>query len=55
MEASEGLRRAMARFFEAIRDGDEEAVKVQVSGRPGLARFGSDAAEVWADVGGRGT
>jgi class 3 adenylate cyclase len=49
MESSEELRRVMARFFEALRDGDEEAVKVRISRQPGFERFGSDAAEVWQD------
>ena len=39
----------MARFFEALRDGDEEAVNVRISRQPGFERFGSDAAEVWED------
>ena len=39
----------MARFFDALRDGDEEAVKVRISRQPGFERFGSDAAEVWQD------
>ena len=49
MESSEELRRVMARFFEALRNGNEEAVKVRISRQPGFERFGSDAAEVWQD------
>jgi class 3 adenylate cyclase len=49
MESSEELRRVVTRFFEALRDGDEEAVKVRISRQPGFERIGSDAAEWWQD------
>lgn len=49
MEPSEELRRVVTRFFEALRDGDEEAVKVRISRQPGFERFGSDGAELWHD------
>ena len=35
------------RFFDALRDGDEEAVSNRISRQPGFERFGTDAAEVW--------
>ena len=47
MEPSEEIRRVVTRFFEALRDGDEEAVRIRVSGQPGFERFGSDPDEVW--------
>jgi adenylate cyclase len=37
----------VTRFFEALRDGDEEAVRTRVSHQPGFERFGSDPDEVW--------
>ena len=37
------------RFFEALRDGDEESVRNRVSREPGFERFGSDPQEVWHD------
>ena len=39
----------VTRFFEALRDGDEEAVRNRVSRQPGFERFGSDPDEVWHD------
>ena len=42
VESSEELRQVVTRFFEALRDGDEEAVRNLVSRQPGFERFGSD-------------
>jgi class 3 adenylate cyclase len=39
----------VTRFFEALRDGDDEAVHSRVSRQPGFERFGSDPEEVWHD------
>ena len=49
MEPSEELRQVVTRFFEALRDGDDEAVHSRVSRQPGFERFGSDPEEVWHD------
>ena len=49
MEPSEELRQVVTRFFEALRDGDTEAVRNRVSRQPGFERFGSDPEEVWHD------
>jgi class 3 adenylate cyclase len=49
MEPSDELRRVVTRFFEAVRDGDEEAVSNRISRQPGFERFGSDPAEWWKD------
>jgi class 3 adenylate cyclase len=49
VEPSEEIRRVVTRFFEALRDGDEEAVSSRFSRQPGFERFGSDAAEWWQD------
>jgi adenylate cyclase len=49
VETSEEIRRVVIRFFEALRDGDEEAVRNRVSRLPGFERFGSDPEEVWHD------
>jgi class 3 adenylate cyclase len=49
VETSEELRHVVIRFFEALRDGDEEAVRNRVSRLPGFERFGSDPEEVWHD------
>jgi class 3 adenylate cyclase len=49
MEPSDELRRVVTRFFEAVRDGDEEAVSNRISRQPGFERFGSDPAEWWQD------
>jgi len=42
VEPSEEIRRVVTRFFEAQRDGDEEAVRIRFSRQPGFERFGSD-------------
>jgi len=47
METSEELRRVVTRFFEALRDGDEDAVLTRVSRQAGFERFGTDPEEVW--------
>jgi hypothetical protein len=39
----------VSRFFEAVRDGDEEAVSNRFSRQSGFERFGSDPDEVWDD------
>ena len=39
----------MIRFFDALRDGDEEAVSNRISRQPGFERFGTDAVEWWQD------
>ena len=49
MEPSEEIRQVVTRFFEALRDGDEEAISNRISRQPGFERFGSDAAEWWQD------
>jgi class 3 adenylate cyclase len=49
VESSEELRQVVTRFFEALRDGDEEAVRNRVSRQPGFERFGTDPDEVWHD------
>ena len=49
MEPSEELRRVVVRFFDAARDGDEEAVSQRFSRQPGFERFGSDPVEWWQD------
>jgi len=49
MEPSEELRRVVTRFFEALRDGEEQAVSNRISRQPGFQRFGSDAVEWWQD------
>ena len=49
MEPSAELREVVSRFFEALRDGDVEAVSNRISRRPGFERFGSDPDEVWDD------
>ena len=49
METSEELRQVAIRFFETLRDGDEEAVRNRVSRQPGFERFGTDPDEVWHD------
>ncbi len=49
MEPSEEIRRVVTRIFEALRDGDEEAVSNRISRQPGFERFGSDADEWWQD------
>lgn len=49
MEPSEELRQVVTRFFEAVRDGDEEAVRNRLSRQAGFERFGTDPDEVWRD------
>jgi hypothetical protein len=49
VEPSEEIRRVVARYFEALRDGDDEAVSNRISRQPGFERFGSDAGEWWQD------
>lgn len=49
MEPSEEIRLVVTRFFEALRDGDEEAVRIRFSRQAGFERFGSDPDEVWHD------
>jgi class 3 adenylate cyclase len=49
VERSEEIRGVVTRLFEALRDGDEEAVSNRISRQPGFERFGSDAAEWWQD------
>ena len=46
MEPSEELRQVVIRFLEALRDGDEEAVRNRLS-RHSFERFGTDADEIW--------
>jgi hypothetical protein len=45
VEVSEELRQVVTRFFEALRDGDAEAVSNRISRQPGFERFGTDAVE----------
>lgn len=47
MEPSEELRRVVIRFFEALRDGDGEAVSNRISRQLAFQRFGSDPDEMW--------
>jgi class 3 adenylate cyclase len=47
MEPSQELCRVVTRFVEALRDGDEEAVRNRVSLDAGVERFGSDPDEIW--------
>ena len=49
MEPSEEIRSVVQRFFEALRDGDEEAVSSRISRRAGFERYGSDPNEWWRD------
>ena len=49
METSEELRQVVTRFFEALRDGDVEAVSNRISRQLGFERFGTDPVEVWHD------
>jgi class 3 adenylate cyclase len=49
VEPSEEIRRVVIRFFDALRDGDEEAVSNRISRQPGFERFGTDAVEWWQD------
>jgi class 3 adenylate cyclase len=49
VEPSEELRRVVTRFFEALRDGDEQSVGNRLSRQPGFERFGTDPVEWWQD------
>jgi class 3 adenylate cyclase len=49
VEPSLEIREVVSRFFEAVRDGDEEAVSNRISRQSGFERFGSDPDEVWDD------
>lgn len=49
MESSEELRQVVTRYFEALRDGDTEAVSHRISRQSGFRNFGSDASETWQD------
>ena len=49
MEPSEEIRGVVTRFFEALRDGDIEAVSNRISRRAGFERYGSDPQEWWRD------
>jgi hypothetical protein len=49
MEPSEEIRSVVQRFFEALRDGDEEAVSSRISRLAGFERYGSDPNEWWRD------
>jgi len=49
MEPSEELRQVAIRFFEALRDGDEDSVRNRISRQRGFERFGTDPEEVWHD------
>lgn len=49
MEPSEELRQVVTRLFEALRDGDTEAVSNRLFRQPGFERFGTDPDEVWFD------
>jgi adenylate cyclase len=49
VKPSEELHRVVTRFFEALRDGDTEAVSNRLSRQPGFERFGTDPDEVWLE------
>jgi adenylate cyclase len=49
VEPSEELHRVVTRFFEALRDGDTEAVSNRLSRLQGFQRFGTDPDEVWLE------
>jgi class 3 adenylate cyclase len=49
VEPSEEIRNVVTRFFEALRDGDEDAVSHRLSRQQGFERFGSDPEEWWQD------
>ena len=49
MKPSEELHRVVTRFFEALRDGDTEAVSNRLSRQPGFERFGTAPDEVWLE------
>jgi hypothetical protein len=45
VQPSEEIRRLVIRLFDALRDGDQEAVSNRISRQPGFERFGTDAVE----------
>ena len=49
VEPSEEIRQVVIRFVEALRDGDEEAVRNRISRQPGFERYGTDPVERWDD------
>jgi hypothetical protein len=49
VESSDEIHQVVTRFFEALRDGDEEAMSSRVSRQPGFERVGSDPEEIWHD------
>jgi len=49
VEPSEEIRQVVTRFFQALRDGDEEGVSNRISRQPGFDRFGSDPEEDWQE------
>jgi hypothetical protein len=49
MDPSEEIRSVVQRFFEALRDGDPEAVSNRISRQEGFERYGSDPNEWWRD------
>jgi len=49
MEPSEEIRSVIQRFFEALRDGDDQAVSSRISRQAGFERYGSDPNEWWRD------
>lgn len=49
MEPSEEVRQVVTRFFQALRDGDEDAIVSRISREPGFERLGSDQTERWHD------
>jgi class 3 adenylate cyclase/ketosteroid isomerase-like protein len=49
VEPSEELRRVIERFFNAMREGDIEAVTNRLSRQPGFERMGTDPEERWFD------
>ena len=49
MEPSEEVRQVVTRFFQALRDGDEDAIVSRISRDPGFERLGSDQTERWHD------
>jgi adenylate cyclase len=49
MEPSEEIRSVVHRFFEALRDGDDQAVSNRISRQAGFERYGSDPNEWWRD------
>jgi class 3 adenylate cyclase len=49
VEPSEEIRQVVTRFFEALRDGDEDAITSRISRQHGFERLGSDATERWQE------